>query len=143
LKFDVGKLESPRADRQETIGLSFITASPDGMLLYRQASRAESTHGLLLQLKQRQLVLTVFEDSSEPLEIRTDSSFSDNKLHSAFLILDVDRVVLRVDDEVVSDTRIVSNFNEGAGVVSLSVIYIAGMPGDENSMGKVLSNFEG
>jgi len=142
VKFDV----SAQAAAEESIGVSFVTASPDGLLFYRQASKAGATHGLLLQLKDRRLVLTVYEDESEPIETTSTGErfFSDNTLHTVYLVKGKNWVRMRADNELVVDSVFLSAFDGREEPVGSSTLHVGGMPGDGKAVGeKLVSNFEG
>lgn len=137
LKFDLMKNKVQSAF--ESIGISFITASPDGMLFYRQTTRAQTTNGLMLQLKQSKLVLTIYKSDSESVEVASAKSYSDNKLHSVYLIMNTDKITLKVDNDLAIETSIEPDFNTGA--ISLNILYIAGYNNSLKDM--IVKNYEG
>lgn len=139
LKFDLMKNQAQHESAFESIGISFITASPDGMLFYRQTTRSQTTNGLMLQLVQSKLVLTIYRSAKESVEVASEKSFSDNKLHSAYLIINGDKITLKVDNELAIETSIDSDFSTGG--ISLNILYVAGY---NNSLSDMLvKNYEG
>ncbi len=147
VKFDV--VSYAALGSEESIGISFVTASPNGMLFYRQASKQTSTHGILLQLKDRKLVLSVYEDDSDPIETSTglmsERSFSDNKLHTVYLVKGVNSIKMRVDNELVVDSVFLSDFDGITNEpVNKNVLIVGGIPASDKKIGeKLVSNFEG
>ena len=138
LKFDLKQLALNQVE--ESIGLGFTTTNSAGTLLYRQTKRNQQTGALLLQLKDGKLVLTVHEDNQSSYELTaSNKQYSDNNLHIVYIIKQADKLMLKVDDELVAESSQISNFNSE---INSNLLYIAGIP-DESRKSTVMDNFEG
>jgi len=148
LQFDLSKYD--QQDDEETIGISFVTANPNGTLFYRSESRRGLTSGILLQIKDRRLLLTHYDGDGSYTIPSTDSKkhYSDNKLHIVYLIKRKSMIMLRVDDEIVASSANTleddSEKNKDVPITS-NTLYIAGVPDSErvSMTEESLSNFEG
>ena len=129
----------------ESVGLSFVTANPNGMLFYRKTSRGElASHGVVLQLQAGLLTLTIFEEDSSPVVVRSAKMFSDNKLHNIYLTKQYNNLIIKLDNEVVIKTNIESDFDNSAQRVTTNDLYISGLPRSEIIPNAIeIKNFEG
>ena len=107
-------------------------------------------HGILLQLKDGRLVLTIYEDDAKPVETISNTdllsrTFSDNKLHSVYFLKGVNSIKVKVDNEIMVDSVFVSKFHEQKEKISLNALIVGGMPNDENTILNTedVNNFEG
>jgi laminin, alpha 4 len=145
LQFDLDKY--PERE-EETIGISFVTANPNGILFYKSESRRSKNTGILLELKERRLQLTYYEgDSSYTIPFVDKKQYSDNKLHNVYLIKHKSMILLRVDDQLVatSDKSAEANEQDQKIPITSNSLYIAGIPESERSLlnEESFNNFEG
>jgi hypothetical protein len=142
--FNDNSNEPDASEQEETIGVSFVTTNPDGVLFYRSINQNDHTNRLLLKLQDRHLhLIEMNRDNVYRLKSDGAKQFSDNQLHVAFVIVKRRSIALRVDDHVVAEFE--RDDASATGSRSSSNLYVGGVP--EAQRGSVpnepFTNFEG
>lgn len=147
MQFDL-KQEARYGVYEETIGISFVTTNPNGVLLYRLQDRSDNVNIILVQLRNGQLVLSVYGSSEASLTV--DSNFNDNKLHNVFIVRRESSIEVRVDNQEDAESARAdftpdSSFNQQ---VSTNNLFVAGVPESYRSplvtdSEQPFNNFEG
>jgi hypothetical protein len=68
LQFDVKKYSE--TNNEETIGVGFVTTNPNGVLFYRIQDRNDNANVIFLELKNGQLVLSVYSSTESSFSLR-------------------------------------------------------------------------
>ena len=93
-----------------------------------------------MQLKDGKLVLTVHEDNQSSYELTaSNKQYSDNNLHIVYIIKQAEKLLLKVDDELIGESSQITDFT---AEINSNLLYIAGIP-DDSRKSSVMDNFEG
>jgi hypothetical protein len=133
LYYDIGKLYL-HDQTEQSIGIAFVTANTNGLLLYQIETFNDEASRLVLKIKDRNIVLTVYNRDQTSYSLMANEGddvwkrqLSDNKLHIAYIIKRPNQLILKVDDHVLAtrDTDLGYNLYEEA---IKSDLYIGNIP---------------
>ena len=135
----------------ELFGLAFVTANPNGVLLYRVQTRGDQTSRFLLELRDAVVSLRVLDSSSAAGKVvislggsgsgsgtqQQQRALNDNTPHVVYVVKRRSSIELRVDNELVDSyeldmTSPLSSWSSSAPL-DLNSLYVAGMTTSEQA----------
>lgn len=129
IRFDLNDTQS---EEEETIGISFKTQDPHGLLFFRLDKYPNDKHvSMLLQLEYTRVFLAYLNASYE-LAPNVSINFNDNKLHSLFVTRRKSSIKLRIDGSNSYEMPVAGDLNveQRYGKLVSSHLFVAGVDRD-------------